>query len=151
SWVAVGPGDLRAAVEHLIAEGPDGEALFDVSGWLEAVARTAEAWSDATIAERYPGLAARVPKGGPLEPLRRALSSALDERGALLDSASPALKRLRGEVANGERKLAEHMERWARGFGAEAYVTRHGERFVAMVPAAGFPRRRGIVHDVSGS
>ena len=30
-------------------------------------------------------------------------------------------------------------------------MTRHGERFVALVPAAGFPRRRGIVHDVSGS
>jgi DNA mismatch repair protein MutS2 len=38
-----------------------------------------------------------------------------------------------------------------RGFGPDAYVTRHGERFVAMVPAAGFPRRRAIVHDVSGS
>src|SRR5262249_12694051 len=31
------------------------------------------------------------------------------------------------------------------------YVTRHGERQVAMVPAAGFPRRRAIVHDLSAS
>ena len=68
-----------------------------------------------------------------------------------MDSASPALKRARSELAIGERRLAEHLEKLAHGFGAEAYVTRHGERFVAMVPAAGFPRRRGIVHDASGS
>src|SRR5439155_551539 len=41
--------------------------------------------------------------------------------------------------------------RWAKRFGEQSYVTRHADRFVALVPAAGFPRRRGIVHDVSGS
>ena len=30
-------------------------------------------------------------------------------------------------------------------------MTRHQDRFVALVPAAGFPRRRAIVHDVSAS
>src|SRR6266581_4567962 len=39
----------------------------------------------------------------------------------------------------------------ARRFGEQSYVTRHADRFVVLVPAAGFPRRRGIVHDVSGS
>ena len=151
AWNAVGPGDLGTTLDHLATEGPDGEALFEVAGWLEAVARTAAAWAEPGFAERYPRLAARVPEPEPLESLRRALGVALDERGGLNDSASPALKRLRGEVASGERKLAEHLEKWARGFGGEAYVTRHGERFVAMVPAAGFPRRRGIVHDLSGS
>ena len=151
SWCEVGEGDLIATLDRLASEGPDGEALYLVSGWLDAAARTAEAWSEAEIRTRYPRLAKRVPDADAGEPLRRALSTSIDERGQLMDSASPALKRLRTEVATGERRLADHLEKWAHGFGAEAYVTRHGDRFVAMVPAAGFPRRRGIVHDVSGS
>ena len=150
-WCAVGPRDLGAAIERLAEEGPDGETLFDVAGWLDAGVRTMEAWKDEAFAARYPRLAARAPRMEPLETLHRSLTAAIDERGRLRDSASPALARLRGEVATGERRLQERLEKWARGFGAEAYVTRHGERFVTMVPAAGFPRRRGIVHDVSGS
>jgi DNA mismatch repair protein MutS2 len=151
AWCAVGSGDLRAAIERLESEGPDGEALFLVAGWLEAVERTAAVWEEGDARTRHPRLAERVPDAEPIVPLRRALSAAIDERGWLLDSASPALGRLRGELTRGERKLQDHLEKWAHGFGAEAYVTRHGDRFVAMVPAAGFPRRRGIVHDVSGS
>ncbi|MBI5708931.1 MAG: Smr/MutS family protein, partial [Candidatus Eisenbacteria bacterium] len=71
--------------------------------------------------------------------------------GRVSDAASPSLKRARAGVEDGERQLQQKLERWARGFGESAYVTRHADRFVALVPAAGFPRRRGIVHDVSGS
>ena len=151
SWCAVGDGDLMATFEYLETQGPDGESLFRVSGWLEAAASTAATWSEDEIRERHPRLAAAVPDPEACEPLRRALSTSIDERGQVMDSASPALKRLRSEVATGERRLSDHLEKWAHGFGPEAYVTRHGDRFVAMVPAAGFPRRRGIVHDVSGS
>lgn len=151
SWCAVGEGDLRAILDHLAAQGPDGEALYVVSGWLDAAARTAEAWSEQELRSRHSRLAALVPDVEACEPLRRSLASSIDEGGQVMDSASPALKRARSELAIGERRLAEHLEKWAHGFGAEAYVTRHGERFVAMVPAAGFPRRRGIVHDASGS
>jgi DNA mismatch repair protein MutS2 len=62
-----------------------------------------------------------------------------------------ALGRLRRGLEQGERDLEERLARWARGYGAESYVTRHADRFVALVPAAGFSRRRAIVHDVSGT
>src|SRR5204862_7587656 len=71
--------------------------------------------------------------------------------GAVRDSASPLLRKARAELREGERSLERELERWARGFGESSYVTRHADRFVALVPAAGFPRRLGIVHDVSSS
>jgi DNA mismatch repair protein MutS2 len=151
SWCAVGPGDLGATLDQLARGGPEGSLLREALDWIEAGAATASAWTDAARRERHPRLAALVPEEEPLEALRRRLAEALDERGQVRDGASPKLKRLRAEAAGCERRLAEQLERWARGFGADAYVTRHGERFVAMVPAAGFPRRRAIVHDVSGS
>ena len=86
-----------------------------------------------------------------LEPLRSRLARALEPDGRIADAASEALGRLRASLASGERELEGKLERWARRFGEHSYVTRHSDRFVALVPAAGFPRRRGIVHDVSGS
>ena len=151
SWCFVSDGDLSAILDRLSTQGPDGEALFGVRGWLEAEARTTEAWSEEDLRTRHPRLAAIVPDDQACEPLRRSLTSSIDERGEVMDSASPKLKRLRSDLAVGERRLSDHLEKWAHAFGAEAYVTRHADRFVAMVPAAGFPRRRGIVHDVSGS
>src|SRR5207244_167930 len=88
--------------------------------------------------ERLREATLRVPPG-----LGERLAMAFDADGHVVDGASPALKRLRAEGAEGARRLEQQLERWAREFGADAYVTRHGERFVAMVPADGFPRRRG--------
>jgi DNA mismatch repair protein MutS2 len=151
-WCFTGPGVLAAAID---GRGPepaplDGPALVGVLGWLEAGESTREAWTGDSRA-RFPGLAKVVDAVPAFGPLRARLAAALDGDGRLRDSASPALKRLRAELAGGEQRLAQQLERWAVGFGANAYVTRHGDRFVALVPAAGFPRRRAVVHDVSGS
>jgi DNA mismatch repair protein MutS2 len=151
AWVSVGAADLELTLDHLGRRGPEGTRLLEVLGWLEAGAQTLGQWSDAEQRARFPRLEALLPDMAPLEGLRRRLATSLDGDGAVRDEASPALKRLRGEIATGERRLGDHLERWTRSFGPDAYVTRHGERFVAMVPAAGFPRRRGIIHDVSGS
>ena len=151
-WCFTGTGVLSAALE---GGGPehaplDGPALLGVLGWLAAADATREVWMDEPR-ERHPALAAVVDGVGDFGGLRARLEAALDGDGRLKDSASPALKRLRAELAAGEQRLAHQLERWASGFGENAYVTRHGDRFVALVPAAGFPRRRAVVHDVSGS
>jgi DNA mismatch repair protein MutS2 len=151
AWVSVGPSDLALTLDQLGRLGPEGARLLEVLGWLEAGAQTLGQWSDAEQRARFPRLEALLPDMEPIEGLRGRLATALDGDGAVRDEASPVLKRLRSEVATGERRLGDHLERWTRNFGPDAYVTRHGERFVAMVPAAGFPRRRGIIHDVSGS
>jgi len=152
-WTWVGREDLAELIEDADGgtEPLDGPALRVVATWLEAARFTAEAWRDAEIAGRHPGLAARVRELPQLAELERALDHALDPDGAVRDGASPALARARAAVREGERSLERQLEKWARGFGEGTYVTRHGDRFVALVPAAGFPRRLGIVHDVSSS
>jgi DNA mismatch repair protein MutS2 len=133
------------------AEPLDGPALVAVRGWLDAAVATREAWREADHRGRFPALATIADRVPDLSALRARLTAALDGDGTLRDGASPALARLRGEVATGEKRLARQLEKWAAPFGGNAYVTRHGDRFVALVPAAGFPRRRAIVHDVSNS
>ena len=150
-WCHVGAGNLLDTLAALDEDLPEGTQLLEVLGWLDAGSATRQAWSSGPLAERFPVLAARVTEIPPLAALGERLSATIDAEGRVKDSASPALKRLRHEAAHGERRLSEQMERWVRAFGPDAYVTQHGERFVAMVPAAGFPRRRAIVHDVSAS
>jgi len=151
AWCHVGPGLLGERLAAGAARGCDGPALVEIRSWLEAAAATREAWSDAAAAARHPLLAEQVGGLPVLDALQSRLDRSLEPDGRVADGASPALKRARAELNSGERDLQRRLERWARGFGETAFVTRHGDRFVALVPAAGFPRRRGIVHDVSGS
>ncbi len=150
-WCRVGPGTLESRLDPEAQESLDGPGLLEVLAWLEAGRETRALWREAERAERLPELASLAAALPDLESLRQLLAGSLEPDGRLADGASPALGRLRRGLEEGERALQRRLERWAQGFGAEAYVTRHGERFVALVPAAGFPRRRAIVHDVSGS
>jgi len=150
-WCRVAHGDLFVRLDPDSEAPLDGEGLVEVLDWLDAARDTRAAWTEAADRERWPSLAARVQALPALDALAMRLSRSLEPDGRLRDSASPALGRARGELGNGERDLERRLERWAREFGESAYVTRHADRFVVLVPAAGFPRRRGIVHDVSGS
>jgi DNA mismatch repair protein MutS2 len=152
AWVHLGRGDLEELIEltHDPGEVLDGPALREVAGWLEAARRTREAWTG-SARERHPALAARVDELPRLDALEQSLVDTLDEDGAVRDDASPVLRRARATLREGERNLERRLERWAKQFGEGTYVTRHADRFVALVPAAGFPRRLGIVHDVSAS
>ena len=150
AWCFTGRGELQPRLEAETGE-LDGWGLLDVLSWLEAAHATREAWSEEDSAARFAGLAARAARLPRLDALRQRLGKSLEPDGRLSDAASPALARARKTLAEGERQLEKKLERWAHGFGEGSYVTRHAERFVALVPAAGFPRRRGIVHDVSNS
>ena len=150
-WCRTGPGDLAPRLDPAARDALGGPGLVEVLGWLEAVHETRLLWGDEGVRARHAGLWGLVEALPQLEPLRGRLAAALEPDGRLADGASPALARLRRGLEQGERGLQQRLERWAHGFGESAYVTRHGERFVALVPAAGFPRRRALVHDVSGS
>ncbi|HYM79889.1 MAG TPA: Smr/MutS family protein [Candidatus Limnocylindria bacterium] len=150
-WCFTGPGELHALTAVASEHGLDGPALVEVKRWLEAGDATLQAWSDDETRERHPALVEIADRAAPPAGLLARLARALDDDGSVRDAASPALARARRELREGERRLEQQLERWVRPFGPEAHVTRHGDRFVALVPAAGFSRRRGIVHDVSGS
>lgn len=149
-WCATAPDSLAALLGES-SDVLDGPALVRVAAWLVAAEATRAAWDDDDLRTRHPALAAHALTLSPPRGLRERLERSLDSDGAVRDDASPALKRLRREWRDAERSLEERVLRWARPFGADAYVTRHADRFVALVPAAGFPRRRALVHDVSAS
>lgn len=155
-WCGVGRGGLSWRLEE-DARGEaggaalDGPGLVEVLGWLGAAEETRRAWAADDVCDRHALLAAEVAGLPDLRALRERLNASLEPDGSVGDAASPALRRVRAELGHGERDVQQRLDRWARGFGEGTYVTRHGDRFVAMVPAAGFPRRRGIVHDVSAS
>jgi DNA mismatch repair protein MutS2 len=151
SWCAVARGTLAAWIGREATEDLDGPAMMRVAGWLEAARETREAWSDDEARARLPELAALVDLLPDLEPLRLRLFASLDPEGVVRDDASPVLRRARAGVLEGERRLHAQLERWSAGFGEGSYVTRFSDRFVACVPAAGFSRKRGIVHDTSNS
>src|SRR5258708_35005874 len=140
AWCKVGRGSLR---EHLVedADAFEPEVLLEVAGWLAAARDTRAAWSaEPTAAERHPRLSELVSALPVLDALGERLSRSLDDDGRVRDEASPELRRLRAAVGDGERRLHQRLERWAAAFGASAYVTRFADRFVALVPAAGFAR-----------
>lgn len=148
-WCETAPGSVRALLEDDDAV-LDGPALVRIAAWLAAADATVVAWTDETRA-RHPELATEVDAIDPPPGLRARLEKSLDADGSVLDAASPALARARSGLREATRRLEQKLEHWARGFGSDAYVTRHGDRFVALVPAAGFPRRRALVHDVSNT
>jgi DNA mismatch repair protein MutS2 len=150
-WCRVGPGGLAVRLDPQARGALDGPGLVEVRAWLEAASEVRALWEDDERSARYPALAALV-SGLPNErELIRLLATSLEPDGRVADGASPELAKLRRALEEGERSVQQRLERWARAFGESAYVTRHGDRFVALVPAAGFPRRRALVHDVSGS
>jgi DNA mismatch repair protein MutS2 len=149
-WCAVGPGSLGEPLDPQAREPLDGPGLVAVRAWLEAARDTRAAWSE-DDRKRHPRLAELVDELPGLDALRERLDSALDGDGRVRDDASPALAKARRGVHEGERRLHAQLERWAAPFGEGSYVTRFGDRFVALIPAAGFSRKRGIVHDTSNS
>ena len=151
AWCSVARGSLGDWLGPEATEDLDGPAMVLVMDWLACARETREAWRDEGVRERFPALAALADELPDLEPLRERLAVALTPDGTVRDGASPALKRARAGLLDGERRLHAQLERWSAGFGEGSYVTRFGDRFVACVPAAGFARKRGIVHDTSNS
>ncbi len=151
AWCFAAPSALSELLSGDAREAFEPEAFAVVGDWLDAAAHTRAAWDDAAHRLRFPRLAAQVDAVPDLDPLRQRLAATLDADGRVRDGASPALARARRTLAEGERALHRKLERWAAGHGPGSYVTRFADRFVALVPAAGFSRRLGIVHDTSNS
>ncbi len=151
AWCSAAPSSLTDVLEGDAHEALEAESFAIVGDWLEASVRTRAAWTGAAPRERFPRLAALADAVPVLDELRDALQATLDADGRVRDDASPALARARRGVLEGERSLHRQLERWAANHGAGSYVTRFADRFVALIPAAGFARKQGIVHDTSNS
>ena len=130
----------------------DGEALRAI-GMALRCATTVRAGATAW-AQLGPGLAmiaAELPKIGLLADV---LADAFDDRGELLDDASPELKELRDEVRRRARGLRSHIEAMVKdsdreGLLQDDYYTVRDGRFVLPVKAADKRVVGGIVHGSS--
>ena len=141
----------RARVPGSVAEGGELATLLPL---LDAAGRLAG--YGGAIAAEAPGLSKTLAGLPRITPLRDLLRRSLDPDGAVLDDASPALRRLRQTGRELRRDLVKRLEQYFQGPAAEhifqeRYVTvRHG-RYVLPIRAEAKSRFKGIVHDRSQS
>ncbi|MCP4418009.1 MAG: endonuclease MutS2 [Chloroflexi bacterium] len=129
------------------------ETLLDVRSTLVA-ARTLKRHL-LKVADEYPYLAAIAELVEECPGLVDTISSTLDERGDVLDSASAKLAKIRSELRTVHGRIQDKLQRllsssknqWLQ----ESIITMRSGRYVVPVKADSKGRIKGIVHDQSGS
>jgi DNA mismatch repair protein MutS2 len=149
-----GARDVRSAAERaargVILQPQD---LLDVQYTLVAARRLKR--SVLQSAESFP-LVAQLARGiADLPAVVEAIDGALDDQGAVLDSASPKLARLRREMHVVRDRIYEKLQRLLNSSSAqylqEAIISQRGGRWVVPLQSNFKGRIRGIVHDQSAS
>ncbi len=105
--------------------------------------------------ERVPHLAAIAVLIEECRGIVSAITGTLDERGDVLDSASPRLAKVRQEQRAVHGRIQDKLQRLLNSsmaqFLQEPIITQRGGRYVIPVRADAKGRLKGIVHDQSGS
>ena len=86
--------------------------------------------------------------------LENRIAESISEEGEVLDSASPELRRLRGEIRGAQQRLQDRLGTLVNEFRSalqEPIITMRSDRYVLPVRAEARGQVRGIVHDQSGS
>jgi DNA mismatch repair protein MutS2 len=90
-----------------------------------------------------------------LPEVTKALQNAIDASGRILDDASFALKKVRGQITGTENNIKQHMQSFTRGKAAQyltdPIVTLRADRYVVPVRAEYRNQVPGVVHDQSQS
>jgi DNA mismatch repair protein MutS2 len=127
--------------------------LVLVGGTLRAARSVARLLGDLSR-DAYPQMTA-LGEAMPVHPhLVRRIEEVVDDEGEVLDSASPRLRRLRGDVRAANQRLQQRLRTLVGEFGhvlQEPIVTTRADRYVVPVKADFRGRVRGIVHDQSSS
>ena len=149
-----GARDVRPAAERAtrgVTLPP--QDLLDVQYTLVAARRLKRAVL--ASADEAPQLAALARGIADLPALVEAIGGALDDQGAVLDSASPKLARLRRELHVVRDRIYDRLQRIlsspAAQYLQEAIISQRGGRWVVPLQANFKGRIRGIVHDQSAS
>ncbi|HEV2236713.1 MAG TPA: endonuclease MutS2, partial [Ktedonobacterales bacterium] len=82
------------------------------------------------------------------------IEESISEEGAVLDGASPDLRRIRAELRGAQARLQERLQTLVNEFRSalqEPIITMRSDRYVLPVRAEARGQVRGIVHDQSGS
>ncbi|GCE05635.1 endonuclease MutS2 [Dictyobacter aurantiacus] len=84
----------------------------------------------------------------------RRIEETVSEDGEVLDTASPALRKLRFDIRGANQRLQDRLRTLVNEFGPalqEAIITTRNDRYVVPVKADARGQVRGIVHDQSSS
>ena len=107
------------------------------------------------LEDRVPHLAAIAILIEECRGLVSAITSTIDERGEVLDSASPRLAKIRQEQRAVHGRIQDRLQRILNSSMAqylqEPIITQRGGRYVIPLRADAKGRLKGIVHDQSGS
>ncbi len=104
----------------------------------------------------FPLLAEVATRLVPLKTLENRIAKCLSPEGKVLDSASPELEAVRGQLRNARRRLLDRLDAIiesprGRRIIQESLVTEREGRYVIPVKAESRKNIRGIVHDVSNT
>jgi DNA mismatch repair protein MutS2 len=147
-------GDVEAALE--IAQRGSSLPASELRAIADALAAGGAAVRAIREAEAVPVLRDLVSAFRPLPAIVSRVTDAIDEHGAVLDRASPALARLRRAIAQAQDDARERTSaltrsaRYARAI-QDAIVTVRNGRFVIPVKAEFAGEVPGIVHDTSAT
>ncbi len=148
--------DHRRTVRLLGAPGAtlDGPTLVSAARTLEGVRKLASYLRKGSVA--WPRLAARFRQAPALPELERRLHDPFDPEGRLVDTASPELRRLRGEVRSHRKRLVDMLNELLAGrphvlVAADSRPTVREGRYVVPLRREALSEVPGIVHDESVS
>jgi DNA mismatch repair protein MutS2 len=131
-------------------------SALDLRAVADALAAAAYAARTVRESEHTPLLRERIAAFRPLPDIVNRITAAIDERGTLLDRASPALARLRRGIAQAQDAARERAAtilrspKYSRAIQDQIVTVRDG-RFVVPIKAEFGGEVPGIVHDASSS
>lgn len=150
-----GARDVRAAAQLAARAGVlDAPTLLDIKSTLIAARTLRRILSK--LADQFPRLAFIAEGLVEIPGLVEAISNTLDERGEVLDSASPKLAEIRRNLKLAHGRLLQKLDRLVTdprnaAYLQEAIITQRDGRYVIPLKADFKGRIRGVVHDQSAS
>src|ERR1700738_5357618 len=149
-----GLADPRQWVEHI--EGPgvvlDAAELLDAASLLETAGWLRQQFREEAV--KFPLLAARAASLADFRDALAAIRRCVLPNREISDDASPALRRIRGSIAQTRESIQRTLKQILRSRNAEAgedYVTLRNDRFVIRVRAENRRSVPGIMHGTSGT
>jgi DNA mismatch repair protein MutS2 len=130
--------------------------LLDIASTLYGGGRLKAFIASITEQEPLPILEELLSQVERLQGLENEINRAIDENGVVVDSASPALAQVRGQIRSAEKRIRERLEQMIRNSNTQKMlqdpiVTIRNDRFVIPVKQEYRHVFGGIVHDQSAS
>jgi len=149
--------DIRPACKRAAMGGMLNAAeLLDIASTLYGGGRLKAFIASIVEQEPLPLLEELLNRVERLQGIENEINRAIDENGMVMDSASPALSQVRGQIRGAEKRIRERLEQMIRNSSTqkmlqEPIVTIRNDRFVIPVKQEYRHVFGGIVHDQSAS